>query len=78
MVFDLIIENGLVIDGTGKAAYPAAVGITDEKISAIGDLSDSESQEKIDATGHVITPGFKNLYLEKILLKNQILINPIC
>jgi len=58
MTFDLIIENGLVIDGTGKAAYPAAVGITDEKISAIGDLSDSESQEKIDATGHVITPGF--------------------
>ena len=58
MSFDLVIENGLVVDGTGAPGKYASVGVTGTKITAIGDLSAAESKRKIDATGHVVSPGF--------------------
>ena len=62
MVFDTLIVNGTVVDGTGKASYRGDVGISGGKIVAIGALSDSEAARKIDATGHVIAPGFIDMH----------------
>jgi N-acyl-D-amino-acid deacylase len=56
--FDLIIENGLVVDGTGTPGTLNSVGITGTTISAIGDLSAADAPRRIDATGHVVSPGF--------------------
>jgi N-acyl-D-amino-acid deacylase len=58
MSFDLIIENGLVVDGTGAPGKFASVGVTGTKITAIGDLSAANAKKIIDASGHVISPGF--------------------
>jgi len=58
MAFDLIIENGLVVDGTGEPGVHASVGINGTKITAIGDLSDAETAKRIDASGHIVSPGF--------------------
>ena len=58
MHFDVIIENGLVIDGSGAGGTKNSVGITDTKITAIGDLSAAEASKRIDASGHVVSPGF--------------------
>ena len=56
-MFDLLIKNGRIIDGTGAEPYLADVGIRDGKIVEIGKcLSGTESE--IDATGLVVTPGF--------------------
>ncbi|HTT75409.1 MAG TPA: N-acyl-D-glutamate deacylase, partial [Candidatus Binataceae bacterium] len=56
MSLDIIIKNGTVIDGTGAPRRHADVGIVDGKIAAIGKINES-AKEKIDAEGHVVTPG---------------------
>jgi N-acyl-D-amino-acid deacylase len=56
--FDIIIEHGHVIDGTGAPWYAADVGIRDGRIAAIGRLVKAPAKRRIDATGRVVTPGF--------------------
>ena len=57
MQYDLIIKNGMVVDGSGLPRFQADVGIVQGKIAAIGRIRDS-AQEVIDAEGHVVAPGF--------------------
>jgi len=60
--FDLVIRGGRVVDGTGSSAVMADVGITDGKIVAIGDLKTSAGKVEIDATNHIVCPGFIDLH----------------
>jgi N-acyl-D-aspartate/D-glutamate deacylase len=60
--YDVIIEHGTVIDGTGKAGVAADVGIRDGKIIKVGDLGNAEATQHIDATGLTISPGFIDLH----------------
>lgn len=56
-MYDLIIKNGTVIDGTGAEGFAADVAVKDGKIAAVGtDLG--EAQQVLDATGLTVTPGF--------------------
>ncbi|MBQ9838114.1 MAG: D-aminoacylase [Oscillospiraceae bacterium] len=56
-MFDMIIKNGFIIDGSGEAGFAADIAIKDGKIAAIGsDLGDA--RQVIDATGLTVTPGF--------------------
>ena len=57
MAIDLLIKNGLVVDGTGKPGELGDVGIRDGKIASIGTVGEKVS-ETIDAEGHVVAPGF--------------------
>lgn len=59
--FDLVIRNGIVIDGSGNPGYRANVGIRDGKIAAIGAGTMSGGKE-IDATGKVVAPGFIDVH----------------
>lgn len=56
-MYDLVIRNGTIVDGTGMPKYRADVGITGDRIAAIGRIPE-KGKEEIDATGHVVTPGF--------------------
>jgi dihydroorotase/N-acyl-D-amino-acid deacylase len=56
--FDLIIEHGHVIDGTGAPWYAADVGIRGGRIAAIGRLDQVPAKRRIDAAGRVVAPGF--------------------
>lgn len=56
-MFDLIIKNGKVIDGTGSPAFSADVAVQDGKIARIG-YHLGEAKQVIDAAGLVVTPGF--------------------
>ncbi len=61
MAFDLLLRGGLLIDGSGAAARLADIGLVGDRVSAIGDLSavaDVDVATVIDATGHVVSPGF--------------------
>ena len=62
MGFDTIIRNGSVVDGTGASAINADLGIQDGKIARIGDLSNADADNVIDATDQVVTPGFVDLH----------------
>jgi dihydroorotase/N-acyl-D-amino-acid deacylase len=59
--FDVIIENGRVVDGTGAAWFYGDVGIQGDRIAAIaprGMLRGATAVDRIDATGMVVAPGF--------------------
>ena len=55
-LFDLIIRNGTIIDGTRADRYPADIGLRADRIAAIGNLRDTESQHSIDAQGKIVRP----------------------
>lgn len=57
-MFDVIIKNGTVIDGSGKPMFRADVGIREGMISSIGDLHNERAELEVDATGKYVSPGF--------------------
>lgn len=59
--FDVLIKNGQVIDGSGKAAYTADIGMNADTIAAIGKLQKAKGTLEVDATGLVVAPGFINM-----------------
>ncbi len=56
-MLDLIIRNGLVIDGTGSAGQRVDVAVQGGRIAGIGNI-DAGSAQAIDASGAVVCPGF--------------------
>lgn len=61
-MFDVIIKNGKIIDGTGTAGYSADIAIKDQKIAAIGKFEAAQAKEIIDAAGALVTPGFIDMH----------------
>ena len=56
--YDVIIENGKLIDGSGNPWVSGDVGIRGDRIAAIGNLHGATAGRVIDATGLVVAPGF--------------------
>lgn len=61
-MYDVIIKNGKVVDGSGQDAYLADIGIKNERIETIGNLKDAQAAKTIDAAGRIITPGFIDMH----------------
>ena len=60
---DVLIRNGLVIDGSGSPGFHATVAIEGEAVSIHrGDVSHLTAAREIDASGLVICPGFIDLH----------------
>jgi len=60
-MYDLIIRNGTVIDGTGAERFNADVAIKDGKVAKIGQITDAATKE-IDAAGKLVTPGWVDIH----------------
>ena len=56
--FDVIVEGGRIVDGTGAPWFIGDVGITDGRITAVGQLDGAHAGQRIDARGLVVAPGF--------------------
>ncbi|HUQ84598.1 MAG TPA: D-aminoacylase [Gemmatimonadaceae bacterium] len=59
--FDVIIENGKIVDGTGTPWTYGDVGIRGDRIAAIaprGGLRNASAKQRVDAKGHIVSPGF--------------------
>jgi len=61
MAFDLLIRNGIVVDGTGAPARKADVGIVGDRIADIGE-GIGPATRVVDATDRVVAPGFVDLH----------------
>ncbi|MGE5606318.1 MAG: N-acyl-D-amino-acid deacylase family protein [Bacteroidota bacterium] len=63
MIFDLLIKNGRVVDGTGSPWYVADIGIAAGKIVAVSRSPiSSEAKQSIDAAQKVVAPGFIDIH----------------
>ena len=60
-MYDIIIRNGTIIDGTGEERFSADIAIKDGKISKIGEILDTCVRE-IDAKGKLVTPGWVDVH----------------
>ena len=60
-MYDLIIKNGTIIDGTGKDRYAADIAVKDGKIAKIGEITEHAVKE-IDAEGKLVTPGWGDVH----------------
>lgn len=61
-MFDLVVRNGLIVDGTGAPAVVGDIAITDGTLVQVGGSVDGEARETIDATGRIVTPGFVDVH----------------
>ena len=60
--FDILITNGMIVDGSGNNAYEGDIGITGDTIAEIGDLTGKTAMKTIDAEGLVVSPGFIDIH----------------
>src|SRR5438046_1970954 len=61
-MFDLLIRNGRVVDGSGLPWFAADVGITGGRVAAVGRLG-TAARHTIDAAGKVVCPGFVDAHV---------------
>ena len=59
--YDTIIRNGMIYDGNGGEPFKGDVGIKNDTISFIGDLSKASAKNEVDANGNAVAPGFINM-----------------
>ncbi len=59
---DIVFRNATVIDGTGAPRRRADLGVADDRIVAVGDLSRVKGGVEIDASGRVLAPGFIDVH----------------
>ncbi len=61
-VYDLVLINGRVVDGTGNPWFRADVAIKDGRIARIGRVEAGQAKQVIDARGQIVAPGFIDVH----------------
>ena len=59
--YDTIIRNGMIYDGNGGEPFKSDIGINNDTIAFIGDLSDASAKNEANANGKAVAPGFINM-----------------
>ncbi len=72
-IYDVVIRNGRIIDGTGSPWYAGDLAIQAGRIAAIGTLGGAAARRTVDAAGLVVAPGFIDMLGQSEL---SILVNP--
>jgi N-acyl-D-amino-acid deacylase len=71
--YDLVIENGRVIDGTGAAWFDGDVAVRGDRVARVarrGALRDARARARLDATGLVVAPGFIDIHSGSGMLRD--------
>lgn len=62
-MFDVLIRNGVIVDGAQTPRYQADLAIQGDRIVQIGQIAaDSEAHQVIDAAGKIVAPGFVDVH----------------
>jgi N-acyl-D-aspartate/D-glutamate deacylase len=62
MMFDLLLKNARIIDGSGRPAFTGDIGVRDGKIEAAGPRVDGEAARTIRLRGEIAAPGFLDIH----------------
>lgn len=73
-MYDILIKNGKIYDGTGAPWFYADVAIKDGRIAALGPLENASTRRVIDAAGMAVSPGFIDIHSHS---DSVFLINPL-
>ena len=57
-MYDILIKNGTIVDGSGRPMYRADVAINEDRVVLVGDLAHAHGKRQIDAIGQYVAPGF--------------------
>jgi len=60
--FDLVVKNGMIVDGTRAPRFRDDIGIKNGKIAKIGRVQPHEAAKVLDASGLIVAPGFIDLH----------------
>ena len=60
--FDLLIDGGTVLDGTGAPAFVAGVAVKGDTIAAVGDVAPTQAAKVVQAQGLHVCPGFVDMH----------------
>src|SRR5688500_12452172 len=60
-MFDLVIRNGMLADGSGAAPVAGDLAVSCDRIVEMGDV-DGRGTREIDADGRLVTPGFVDIH----------------
>ncbi|UCC33404.1 MAG: D-aminoacylase, partial [Candidatus Bathyarchaeota archaeon] len=74
LLYDVLIREGRIVDGTGNPWFEADVGIEKERITAIGSLASASADTVIDARRRVVCPGFIDMHSHSDF---TLLVNPL-
>lgn len=61
-MYDTLIGNVRILDGTGGPEYRASVALADGRIAAIGALPGAQARQIIDGTDLALAPGFIDVH----------------
>ncbi|MEX2534505.1 MAG: D-aminoacylase [Trueperaceae bacterium] len=73
-MFDIVIRNGLIVDGAGSPSFEADIAIKDGRIATVGSNLGGGKKE-IDASGQVVAPGFIDIHSHSDF---TVLVDPLC
>lgn len=61
-MFDFLIQNAQILDGSGAPAFAGDVALSGGTIATVGDLRNAEARQVIHAAGRYLTPGFIDVH----------------
>lgn len=61
-MYDIIIRNGTIVDGSGSPAFKGDVAIQNGAIAEVAESIGAEAEREVDATGQIVTPGFVDIH----------------
>ncbi|OEH84383.1 D-aminoacylase [Desulfuribacillus stibiiarsenatis] len=61
-MFDIVLKNGRIVDGTGSPWFYGDIGITEDRIQYIGKIASEHGHTVYDVSGHYISPGFIDMH----------------
>jgi len=61
-MFDLLLRDGLIVDGTGASPTRGDVGILGDRVGQVGDLAGAEAAQTIPCAGRLVCPGFIDVH----------------
>ena len=62
-MFDILIHGGRVLDGFGNPPFRGDVGLSGDRIAAVGRLDGAEAKSRVDATGLIVAPGLVDAHV---------------